>query len=88
MTRSTHVPPFKEACWHDGEISDDKWLPHFACKAVGNVLEKLMIEHPDRQMTVLCGHTHSSGRAEILPNLFVKTGGAEYGSPAIQEIIE
>lgn len=84
----THVPPFKEACWHVGEISVDNWLPHFACKAVGDVLVKLMAAQPARKMTLLCGHTHSSGRAEILPNLLVKTGGAKYGSPKIQEIIE
>src|SRR4051794_7244891 len=24
----THVPPFREACWHRGQISDDEWLPH------------------------------------------------------------
>lgn len=83
-----HVPPFREACWHQGEISDDNFLPHFACKAVGDVLHKVMIKQPDRQMTVLCGHTHSKGYAEILPNLQVKTGMAEYGKPVIQEIIK
>lgn len=84
----THVPPFKEACCHEGEISHDDWLPHFACKAVGDVLVKLMAAHPTRKMTLLCGHTHSSGRVEILPNLLIKTGGAKYGSPAIQEIVD
>jgi hypothetical protein len=39
-------------------------------------------------MTVLCAHTHSSGQVTILPNLLVKTGGEEYGSPEIQEILE
>ena len=84
----THIPPFKEACWHEGEISADDWLPHFSCKAVGDVLVKFMKAHSDQQMTVLCGHTHSSGVADILPNLQVKTGKAKYGSPAIQEIME
>jgi 3',5'-cyclic AMP phosphodiesterase CpdA len=84
----THVPPSKEACCHNGALSDDNWLPHFACQAVGDVLVKFMAAHPNRKMTVLCGHTHSSCQAEILPNLQVKTGGAEYGSPAIQEIFE
>jgi Icc protein len=31
----THVPPLKEACWHDGSISSDHWLPHFSCQAFG-----------------------------------------------------
>lgn len=84
----THIPPFKESCWHEGEVSADDWLPHFSCKAVGDVLVKCMKSRPDQQMTVLCGHTHSSGEIEMLPNLQVKTGGAEYGSPTIQETME
>ena len=83
-----HTPPFREACWHEGEISANDWLPHFSCKAVGDVLAKVMRNHPDKQMTVLCGHTHSSGICRVSPNLQVKTGGAEYGAPEIQEIIE
>lgn|GEM_PF-1795550 len=23
----THVPPFREACWHDGQLTDDHWAP-------------------------------------------------------------
>lgn len=80
-----HVPPFKESCWHQGRISDEDWLPHFTCQAVGDVLRDAMRQHPDRQMTVLCGHTHGAGEARILPNLYVKTGGAEYGSPVLQD---
>jgi len=80
----THVPPFREACWHEGRISDDNWLPHFSCKAVGDVLAEAMLAHPDRQMTVLCGHTHGAGEAQVLPNLHVLTGGAEYGRPKLQ----
>ncbi len=83
----THVPPFREACWHDGKISDDDWLPHFTCKAVGDVLLEFM-SASDRQMTVLCGHTHGGGEAQILPNLRVLTGSATYGQPVIQRVIE
>ncbi len=84
----THVPPFREACWHNGTFSDDNFLPHFACKAVGDALQTVMINRPEKQLTVFCGHTHSEGHAQILPNLQVKTGGAEYGCPEIQEIIQ
>jgi Icc-related predicted phosphoesterase len=80
----THVPPFQEACWHEGKTSDEDWLPHFTCKAVGARLRAVMEEHPDCRMTVLCGHTHSPGFARILPNLEVYTGESEYGEPAIQ----
>lgn len=84
----THVPPFREACWHEGKVSDDNWLPFFACKAVGDALREAMAAAPDRQMTVLCGHTHGSGEAQILPNLCVLTGGAVYGKPGVQRVLE
>jgi len=84
----THVPPFREACWHEGRISNDNFLPHFGCKVVGEVLLSIMRQHPDKQLTVLCGHTHGRGEAHPLPNLHVFTGGADYGKPEVQRIIE
>jgi hypothetical protein len=84
----THVPPFRDACWHEGRVSDPDWLPHFTCKAAGDALAEAMRAHPDRRMTVLCGHTHSAGEARILPNLQVLTGAAEYGRPALQRVLE
>ncbi|MBN1935868.1 MAG: metallophosphoesterase family protein [Anaerolineae bacterium] len=83
----THVPPFKASCWHQGQISDDEFLPHFTCSVVGDLLADTMQRHPECHLTVLCGHTHSAGEASILPNLLVKTGGAAYGRPRIQEQI-
>lgn len=83
---ATHVPPFRESCWHEGQISSDDWLPYFTCAAVGDVLRELMSAHPAARMTVYCGHTHSGGEAEILPNLRVVTGAAKYGSPTVQTI--
>ena len=80
----THVPPFREACWHAGQVSGDDWLPYFTCKAVGDVLLEAARARPDRRITVLCGHTHGAGVAAVLPNLTVHTGGAEYGAPEVQ----
>ena len=36
----------------------------------------------------LCGHTHGEGFAQILPNLVARTGGARYGDPVLQAVIE
>jgi predicted phosphohydrolase len=83
----THVPPFRAACWYRGRISGDDWLPHFACGAVGEVLLEAMAAHQDREMTVLCGHTHSAGEVRVLPNLRILTGGAEYGRPQLQRVL-
>ncbi len=80
----THVPPFAESCWHEGNLSSTDFLPHFSCKATGDLFIEIMSQHPDKNMTVLCGHTHSEGIAQILPNLVVMTGAAAYGEPKIQ----
>ena len=82
----THVPPFREACWHRGKISDDNGLPHFSSKIVGDVLIGIMGQHPDRRLTVLCGHTHCRAEAQILDNLEVFAAHAEYGIPELQKI--
>ncbi len=83
----THVPPFKEASWYKGAISGDDWLPHFSCKAVGDVLLKKMKEYPDKNLTILCGHTHGRSTVQITSNILVKTGSASYKYPQIQEMI-
>ena len=84
----THVPPFLEACWHEGQISNDQWSPHFTCHAMGQAILQIMGEHPDRKLTVLCGHTHGEGETRPLPNVRVLTGGAEYGAPRIVRTFE
>lgn len=84
----THVPPFREACWHEGHISDDNWLPHFACKAMGEAMLEVMDEQPECELTVLCGHTHGQGIAHPRPNVVVHSAGAVYGRPALQQILE
>lgn len=84
----THVPPFLEAAWYNGQYCEPDWLPFFSCKAVGDVLTETMKKHQDKRMTVLCGHTHGGGMSRILPNLVSWTGQVSYGQPVIQEIFE
>lgn len=83
-----HVPPFAAAAWHEGKQSDDHWLPFFSTKACGDVIEAAAERHPDRELVVLCGHTHGGGTLAVRPNLNVITGPAEYGSPVIQQVFE
>ena len=85
---ATHVPPLREACWHEGRPSDDEWAPHFTCKAMGDAILEIMRDYTDRRLTVFCGHTHSPGECRPLPNVHILTGAAKYGSPAVQRILE
>ncbi len=84
----THVPPFREAAWYQGKISGDDFLPYFACKIVGDILKKVMQSNLQSNLLVLCGHTHSGGEVQILQNLQVLTGEAEYGEPVVERVLE
>ena len=83
-----HAPPFREACRYNGRVSDDHWAPHFSCGAAGAAFRELMEAQPDREMLVLCGHTHAAADVQILPNLRVLCGAAQYGQPVIQQVFE
>ncbi|MGI9469929.1 MAG: metallophosphoesterase family protein [Rubripirellula sp.] len=83
----THVPPFREACWYEGNTTDDNWAPFFVCGQLGSVLREKSQARPDCQFRVLCGHTHHAGIAQISPNLIVHTGAAAYGHPDIEGIV-
>lgn len=85
---ATHVPPFAEAAWHEGRPSDAEHLPYFASKATGEVLLEAAEAVPERDLLVLCGHTHGGGELEVRPNLTVWTGQARYGEPRLQRTFE
>jgi Icc protein len=85
---ATHVPPFREATWHEDRISDDNWLPHFSCGATGEAVLRVMRSNPESRLQVLCGHTHGGGEFQPLENVNVLTGPATYGAPAIQRIFD
>ncbi|MEM7313602.1 MAG: metallophosphoesterase [Planctomycetota bacterium] len=84
----THVPPLREACWHNGQISDDEWAPHFVCLAVGEMILEVMAEHPTKRLTVYCGHTHGEGTCNPLPNVTIQTGLAIYGQPGVTKVLD
>jgi len=83
----THAPPFVGAAWFKNQISDGQFLPHMVNVAIGTMLKKVMMANKGRKMTVLCGHTHGAGETSIAENLLVKTGGARYSHPRVNEII-
>lgn len=85
---ATHVPPFAEACCHAARYADEQWLPHFCSQTLGDFLRKTAAEHPDREILVLCGHTHAAAEVQMGENLRVLTGGAEYSHPAVQRMFD
>ncbi|NDJ61371.1 MAG: phosphoesterase [Chloroflexi bacterium] len=85
-----HPPPFQQATYYldTPAADDDEYLPHFACKAVGDLLLELAPQHPDTEITVLAGHTHHAADVQPLPNLHVIVAAAEYGNPVVSRVLE
>ena len=84
----THVPPTRGSCWHNGSLSDDQWAPHFTCHAVGEAIRNVLRNRPEKEVTVLCGHTHGEGTSQPAQNWTIHTGKALYGHPAITRVFE
>lgn len=82
----THVPPLREATWHEGGISAPDFLPHFWNAPLGEVIRETCARYRESKLTVLCGHTHSAGVYQEA-NLTVLTAGATYGSPRIDRVV-
>ena len=81
----THVPPFRDAATYNGKPSDENYTPFFTCKAMGDMMIETMAGYPDRKLLVLCGHSHGKSTIQPAPNIEVRTGGAMYGKPELQE---
>ena len=84
---ATHVPPFPEAALYERKPSEPAFAPHFVNVAMGQALLELARLHPNKEITVLCGHTHHEALYSPLPNLVVKVSGAEYNKPQVAETI-
>jgi predicted phosphohydrolase len=84
----THVPPFPEVCMYQGHSTHPDYLPYFSSKATGDVLLKSAQNYPSVDFAVLSGHTHSYAQSQILKNLCVTVGSAEYYKPILQKIID
>ena len=86
---ATHFPPFAEATWHLGRRSEPDALPYYSSRVMGQALNSWAADaDADRALTTLCGHSHSRGNYQALPNHTVRTAAAEYGRPGIEHVFE
>lgn len=82
----THIPPFSQSAQHWGVPSGPEYQIYYSSKATGDILLEKANKYPNLKLTVLCGHSHSEALYVPLPNLTVKTGGAQYYNPKYQTI--
>ena len=86
---ATHVPPFPEASRDkNGRLAGTASLPWYCARFMGEMLHEEANAHPDVEIVVLCGHTHTATDVQILPNLRVMVGGARYEWPAVSRTLD
>jgi len=78
-----HVPPFQETCLYQQQKSCVNYLPFFASKANGDLLERIAHKYPDIMFVALCGHIHHKAFYQPLSNLSVHVEEAEYLKTAL-----
>ena len=83
----THVPPFQEVHYHDGQPGDANAMPWFTSKMMGDMLLNASKSFPTVSFTVLCGHTHARAQVKPAKNLTVYVGAAEYNKPTMEQLI-
>jgi predicted phosphohydrolase len=87
---ATHVPPFQEnSRGPDGKISGIDWMPCFSSRVIGEKLIEIMTrsENLNKELIVLCGHTHTYWLSKPTANVTCITGRARYGYPEVTRTI-
>jgi len=85
----THVPPFHEASYFRGKPSDQRSVPFYVNKVLGDMLRKVALEYPKIEFEVFAGHTHGKRHYQAEKNLNVFVGAARYErQPTFQTTIE
>lgn len=84
----THVPPWPKVHMHGGEGGDNGTQPWYTSKLMGDAIEMVAAENPGVKFEVFCGHTHGLCSAPITGNVTCHVGGAKYGDPRVQGVLQ
>ena len=85
---ATHVPPFTQAAFYNGQLCGRHHQPHYTNWSAGCAIQGIAKHFPKNRMTVLCGHTHSQARVRISEQVQVLAGEARPGWPRAQKVFE
>lgn len=84
----THVPFFPSAVRYNQKPCAATHLPHFVNLSAGMAILGISHAFPQRQITILAGHAHSSYVTMIRRNLSIRVGHARTGSPGVFDVIK
>jgi len=83
----THFPPWKEATRFKGSILEKYYLPYNTNLGLGKVIEKVMSQNREKDILVMCGHTHETEYIRVSKNINCQVGAAnQLQAPNSQKI--
>ena len=85
---ATHVPPFHQSLFHNGQRCGPLHAPHFGNLTAGRVIVGVSRQFYNRRIGVLCGHTHHAAACQLDKEIAVRVGGARRGCPEIQAVLD
>ncbi len=74
----THFPPWKEATRDEGTRLENFWLPYNTNLIMGEAIEEVMLDFPDKHVIVLTGHTHTDCWITVADNIECRVNTARY----------
>jgi len=83
----THFPPWREATRFKGSILEKYFIPYNVNLGMGQVIEKIMANVTNKNVTVLSGHTHEPEFIRVSKNINCQVGAAnQLSAPNSQKI--
>lgn len=74
----THFPPWVDATVTNGNFTERLWVPYNTNAAMGQAIERVMEDHPDKRVIVLCGHTHVPCNLQVSETIDCRVARASY----------
>jgi predicted phosphohydrolase len=84
----THAPPFSHAVRYNGALCSPLHLPHYVNVSAGRAIRGIARAFPQRRITILAGHSHSSSMIHIEPNICVRVAHARTGRAGLPEVLQ
>lgn len=84
----THTPPYAVSVRFNGDACGPLHLPHYTNVSAGLAIHGIARAFPQRRITILAGHAHSSNVTHIDPNICVRVAHARTGRPGLLEVLQ
>lgn len=74
----SHFPPYEEAGRYNSIFNKKFWEPYNNNIILGKTINEVMKDYPNKNVKVLCGHSHSAATVNVSSNVECRVGRGSY----------